>query len=314
MAGELTKRYLSECGLDITRPDYLAAANGELQRILAKNKDCALQACGALAVGEYYNPGLCLGSLHLYDDHNKPAMPRVTAMVDYRERLLDGLMTEQQREELLYGDIPDDGLYHLLFGMFDTWRTHALAGNKRQHAVPRQVARLFALPDTNLGTVAWIGGEHTSNARDKVTRLKRVLHQSGDYFGRYVRDVFTERYSADQNYPLYVAMAAFRRTYYSMDGPVKVQPRLPEVIEIHEVQSEPPKLAASSQVKAHALCLQLPHEFRLGEGHAKALCARCKVKDLCLDDALANPTRPGVRGGLTAPERRMRQLRATIPK
>lgn len=49
--------------------------------------------------------------------------------------------------------------------------------------------------------------------------------------------------------------------------------------------------------------------------HAKAICARCPVKAECLDDALGPPFEPeGIRGGLTAKERRnlRRRMRRAV--
>ena len=66
--------------------------------------------------------------------------------------------------------------------------------------------------------------------------------------------------------------------------------------------------------RTHAACRGMdPRIFYppRGEGsvgwaqHAKSICARCPVKAECLDDALGPPFEPeGIRGGLTAKERR----------
>lgn len=61
-----------------------------------------------------------------------------------------------------------------------------------------------------------------------------------------------------------------------------------------------------------ALCREVDAELFFPEtgvnaGTAKSICASCEVREACLADALATDDRFGVRGGLSALERRKLQ-------
>lgn len=83
-------------------------------------------------------------------------------------------------------------------------------------------------------------------------------------------------------------------------------------------QAAAPAPRVNESWRDDALCAQTyPDEFFPERGEtsarAKKVCDICDVRDQCLDDALANHERFGIRGGLTERERRKHTRRTTTP-